>query len=334
MRTVRRALAAGFVLALVGPAGVAVADAGSGTATVKPAAEAWYRTTPTCTLPTSCVDLSTAPSPFPAGTLHVAVIGDQEMARTYLRLDLSALPYGTKPVGGTLHLPVASEADGSILADMATLQACAVTGSVSDVDGAFTPPPTADCAKASTPATYAAAAGTAPATFTVNLSALAAAWEAGASPGAIALLPAPPTLVPPAVPPAVPAATPPATWLVAFSGRQRTGDGVVPISASVTYASAAVDDDFDFGLPEEEVPVDTAPATNDLGGSAPPPFVGGSLPEAGPAPVTATPQSPATTPVASVVSRGFQYPAVFLFPLVLAIGAGYLGRALTRDLAG
>ncbi|MCU1588508.1 MAG: hypothetical protein JWN31_2001, partial [Frankiales bacterium] len=188
MTTVRRVLAGVFLLALAGPAGAAVADAGSGTATVKPAAEAWYRTTPACTLPTGCVDLSAAPSPFPAGTLHVGAVGDQEVARTYLRLDLSALPAGTKPAGGTLRLPVASQADGSVLPDMATLQACAVTGSVADVDGAFTPPPTADCAKASTPATYAAAAGTAPATFTVNLSALASAWEGGASPGAIALV--------------------------------------------------------------------------------------------------------------------------------------------------
>ena len=72
-------------------------------------------------------------------------------------------------------------------------------------------------------------------------------------------------------------------------------------------------------------------STGALGGSAPPPFVGGVLPQA-PGPTTAVPQAPATTPVANVVSRGFQYPAVFLFPLLLAIGAGYLGRALTRDL--
>jgi hypothetical protein len=129
----------------------------------------------------------------------------------------------------------------------------------------------------------------------------------------------------------VPAAAAPATWLVAFSGRQRTGDGIVPISASVTYVSAAADD-FGFDLPEAEDPVDAAPPVADLGGSAPPPFVGGSLPEAGPSPVTSGPQTPATTPVASIVTHGFQYPAVFLFPLLLAIGAGYLGRALTRDL--
>jgi hypothetical protein len=318
MRSVRRALAAGSLLVLVGPAGFVLADAGSGTATVKPSAEAWYRTTPACALPTGCVDLSALPSPFPADTLHVAVALGQELARTYVALDLTGLPSGTKPEGGTLRLPLGPETDGTLLADMATVQACAVSGSVTDVDGAFTPPPTADCTKASTPAKYAAAAGTTPAMLTVDLGALASAWSNGAAPGAIALVPSADT-------------APPATWAVAFSDRKRTGDGVVPISASVSYVTATLDDEFGTDFPEAEQtpPAEALPPVAGLGGSVVPPVSG--LPQAEPAPVTA-PQQPATTPVASV-SRGFQYPAVFLFPIALAIAAGYLGRALTRDLS-
>jgi hypothetical protein len=50
----------------------------------------------------------------------------------------------------------------------------------------------------------------------------------------------------------------------------------------------------------------------------------------GPAPVAAPSQQ--VVPVASVVQGGFRYPGVFLLPLLLAVGAGWLGRALTRDL--
>jgi hypothetical protein len=53
--------------------------------------------------------------------------------------------------------------------------------------------------------------------------------------------------------------------------------------------------------------------------------------QAAPAPVSEPPVQQ-VVPAASFVQSGFRYPAVFLLPLLLAAGAAWLGRALTRDL--
>jgi hypothetical protein len=307
----------------------AAAAAGSGTVVVKPSAEAWYRSTPACALPIGCVDATGAPSPYTANTLHVGVFAGQEEARTYLQLDLTALPAGTKPSGGTLLLPVAGgTGSGTRSADAATMQACAVKAPVEDADGSFATPPEADCEAASAPATFAPAEGEEPASFTVSLAALTAAWEGGSTAGAIALLPAADT-------------APPATWHVAFSSREREGEGVVPISARLSYVSAAVETNVEPAPfvpppPFEPAPAFEAPSSFDSGSSfaAPPLTVDTPIapqPEPQPAPVAAAPQQQ-VVPVASVLDTSFRYPGVFLLPLLFGALAAWLGRAMTRDL--
>lgn len=334
MRTAPRVLLAVCLAggAVLGPAVPAFA-AGSGTMTVTPAAEAWYRATPACGLPTGCADLTGAPSPYSADTLHVGVQGGTEEARTYLQLDLAALPSGTTPTAGTLLLPVATGSnDGTRAPASAKMQACAVKAAVQDEDGSFAKPPEADCETASAPATFVPAAGTNPAAFTVDLAALTAAWATGTTQGAVALLPAKET-------------APTDSWHVAFSARARTGAGVVPISASIAFVGSLTSTSDEASVSVPPPPFEPAPTT-----ALPPAFDAGvettfAAPEMVSAPLLPAPVAQAApaavaagaaqqvVPVASIVQGGFRYPAVFLLPLLLAIGAGWLGRALTRDLA-
>ena len=321
--------------AVLGPALPALA-AGSGTMTVKPSAEAWYRVTPACGLPTGCADLTGAPSQYSADTLHVGVNAGQEETRTYLQLDLGKLPAGTKPSGGTLLLPVAAgDNDGTRAPETAKLRACAVKAEVKDVDGAFTAPPEIDCEIATVPAMFVPATGDKPAAFTIELSSLTDAWQGDVRPGALALVPAAETAAP-------------ESWHVAFSDRTRTGEGVVPISAALAFVSASVDTSRDEA-PVVDVPAfESAPAPAfdagtspfDSGGStsfaapaitAETPLLPAPAAQTGPAPVSAPAQQ--VVPVAqSLVQQGFRYPAVFLLPLLLAVAAGWIGKALTRDL--
>lgn len=316
--------------AALGPALPALA-AGSGTTTVQPAAEAWYRVTPACGLPTGCADLSATPSPYSPDTLHVGVDAGAEEARTYLQLDLSPLPDGTSPTGGTLLLPVAAgPMDGTRAPETAKLRACVVDGAVEDVDGSFAGPPEADCAAASAPAEFVPATGEHPAAFTVDLAALTQVWQSGRAPGALALVPAEETALPD-------------SWHVAFSDRTRTGAGVARISAALAFVSSAVDTSTQAPPSVPAPAFDQAPApaffpaqgttTASVPSLSTAPLLPAPVAQSAPVPVTVAAAPRAVVPVASVLPTGFRYPAVFLLPLVLAVGAGWLGRALTRDLA-
>src|SRR5689334_8805766 len=67
--------------------------AGADTTALAASAQAWYTTTAPCTtpvLPGGCP----AASPYPAGTLHVAVSGGQTTAVSTLAFDISTLPTG------------------------------------------------------------------------------------------------------------------------------------------------------------------------------------------------------------------------------------------------
>src|SRR3954469_16644368 len=143
---------AGLALPMVGllaaPAGASVprADAGSGTATVKTAVDAWYSAGGACTSsPAGCVPAGAPAPPYPAKTLHAGVLAGQEESRTYLSLDLLSLPPGTALTGGTPQVPIAGGDDGTRAADTATLQACLVTATVKDdVEGTTEAPPAVD----------------------------------------------------------------------------------------------------------------------------------------------------------------------------------------------
>ena len=294
--------------------------AGSGTITTGTAAEAWYRTSPVCALPIGCPPTSS----YPEDTLHVGVQAGQEESRTYLQLDLTSLPAGTKPAGGQLRLPVATGSDdGTLQPETAKLRACLLAEPVKDAEGETVAQlPKADCEAAAVDAEFVPAAGAAPAAFTVDLTDLAAAWTSAQAPGGIALVPG--------------EVAPTDLWHVAFSGKDRTGDGVVKPTAAVSYVSTAVDVAEEpppfAAAPVETTPLDTGTTQGPVLEPAPAPAPPVTVPAA-PAPAAAPVQAPqqAMTPVA-LVSDGFRYPAVFLVPLLIAAVVGWLGRALTRDL--
>jgi hypothetical protein len=305
----------------LGPALAAMA-AGSGTITTGPKAEGWYRTSPACALPTGCPPL---PSPYAADTLHIGVDLGTETDRTVLQLDLTSLPAGTKPAGGQLRVPVATGSqDGTRSPETAKLRACPVTEAVKDADGSYDPAPKADCDSASVDAVFVAAAGTTPAAFTVDLTALATEWQDATYPGALALLPAE-------------GAAPTDSWHVAVSTRDRAGTGVAKVTAAVSYVGSSVDTD-EVLAPPVTAPIDSgtsgAAALPDTSLSAPEPVVQEPAPQPQ-APAVAAPAAPtapaALAPVA-FSDGSFRYPAVFLLPLVFGLAAAWLGRALTRDL--
>lgn len=321
------ALAACATTVALGPVGSAHA-VGSGTVTVPTTTEAWYRSAPICDLPTGCP--AEPPSPYAADTLHVGVNLGEEEARTLLQLDLTELPAGTKPAGGQLRLPVTDgDQDGTRAPETARMRACPVTEPVTPADGALEDGPDVDCDVASADAVFVAATDDAPAAFTVDLTTLARAWEGSTVPGGLALVPAAETAAPD-------------SWHVALSQRDRAGEDVVPVTATLTYLSA-VADTRDVPVPPAPAPADSdRGAGRDAGAPdrASPPTFGSVAPEprmdppapprtADPAPRAAP---PAATPATLYVEVGFDYPGVFLLPLLFAAAAAWLGRALTRDL--
>jgi hypothetical protein len=303
--------------------------AGSGSLTVAVATDAWYAASSACTAsPTGCLPAAPQTAAYPTKTLHAGATAGQEDSRTYLTLNLTALPAGTALSGGTLRLPISSGQDGSLSPDTATLQACAVTATFKDdVEGASTAPPAVDCKKATAPAKYVAAAGSAPEMYTVDLTPFASAWTLGAATQGIVLMPSAETAAG-------------STWHATFSAHDRDVPAPQHISALVTYASAA----GDIAAPFDDSAAAVTPETgNDSASFAAPPLApvaSDSLPSSS-VPATTPQIAPQAPPVptvqqfqpqAAVTVGGFAYPAVFLLPILFAVGCGWLGRALTRDL--
>src|SRR4051794_35168975 len=156
------------------------AAAAQRTVTVGSGADAWYQTAPpgACSSPVGCpAPVPSAASPYPAGTLHVGVVGGQQSAIAFVRLDLTAVPFGARLLGGTLLLPLAKSGQaGNANTATARLQACLVTKPIQDgVEGGTGAPPSYDCGQAKAPATAAKGGSS----FTVNLGPLVAAWASG-----------------------------------------------------------------------------------------------------------------------------------------------------------
>lgn len=304
-----------------------------------PSAEAWYRTVPAppaavpvpspCPLPVGCSPGLPTPLPTPppsqyaAGTLHVGVLAGAEESRTYLTLDLSALPSGSQLSGGTLTLPIASDPQaGTASPDTAKLRACLVSDPVKDgVDGDVQTPPKADCATSS-PASYVAAAGQVPAQFKVDLAPFSSSWTGGS--GSLVIVPAA-------------GLAPTDAFHVAFSRRDRKLAGAVPISAELTATEPASVAAPPVSLP----PADGgAPLSANLSGVpldsgvsfAAPPLAAPVTPPiaAQPTPRVAAPV--VRRPVRAAFSGAFAYPVVFLLPLLVAGAVGWASRAFTREL--
>jgi hypothetical protein len=283
----------------------------TGSVNVLDAVEAWYSDAPTappCPLPLGCPTQAPT-SPYPKDTLHVGVAAGKETARTYVLPDLTTLPIGAIADGGSMVLPLATTSAGTVNASAAHIKACLATKLIpADTAGADvkTAPPY-DCA-VSALVVYSAASGA----FTLPLTPFLQAWATGQIPYGIALIPDS-------------AATKSTdVWQVAFSGRNRAG--FLKISSTITYTVPATPT-----LPPVPPPAPVA-APPQVNVPAP-----AQLPQpqsvAPPTTVPPNPQVAAPPPARTVAFRvqHFQYPMVFLFPLLL-LGAGiFLIRVFTRD---
>lgn len=284
------------------------------------AADSWYRVSVQCGTPLGC---PTDPSAYPAGTRHVGVELGSEESRSYLQLDLSAVPAGSTLVGGRLTVPIATTQDGSATPEVAKIQACASFADLVPADGTYTnSPPAPACETAAAPGTYVPAAAAHGAAFTFDLGPLAGLWTGAVQQGTLALVPQP-------------GAALIDSWHVAFSAGSRKGATPAPSAALEFLAGAPVpapsprpsagptqraDDSIPVALPGLGAVQVTAPLPS---ASALPSIV-----------IASQPASQAMTslePVAVVLPR-FRYPGVFVLPFILAAVAVWLARALTREL--
>lgn len=314
-------VAAVSVLTLLSGAAPATATE-SGTTTAKTSTEAWYTTTGACDDPAEC---STVPAPeppvYPENTLHVDIKAGQPTAASYLQLDTSAIPFGSKITGGTVTLPVdQNPKDGALTPEQANIVACAVTEPIEEAQGSTSKPPKTDCKAVSTPAQF--TKGKDPA-FTVDVRAFASQWSE-TNEARLALLPAPE------------AESERETWHVTFWGKKNDSDKAAPITAELHYAPSEedllppVDDSIAPDLLEPELAA--PPAVPDAGPvEGPPPQPAEALadqPKAEKAPKAEV--APRAMPALREV--GYPYPAAWLMPLALLIGFGVTGRALTKNL--
>lgn len=341
----RRVFAGAVVAALLALPVLAPPAAGA-TGEVGLVREAWFQAPvaaevePLCAAPTGCSP--TRPSGYPEDTLHVGNLNGSTSELATITFDRSVVPATAELVGGTAVLPVADAVAGTLAADTAAIVACLVVEPFEEVDGApASEAPAHDCTVRSV-ATYDAEAS--PARFVVDLSPFVAAWEDGRGQG-IAL---------------VPDSADTGSWHVAFSGRERSGEGTTPPpSAQLVWqpASEATDTDVDGSsdtvppaTPIDPAPApppaapaptsgegqapsfgqDTAPVPNDPVDAQPPAVA--PAPEQGapadavaaPAPdTTALPVTPASVPI------GYAYRWGWVLPLLVLLA----GTSLTRSLA-
>ena len=353
-----------LVAASVGPWGGPAASAASkGPASHSREAEvphkAWFGSAPPC----ATADCSVLPpaSPYPEDTLHVAINGGQETARTYLAFDFK-LPEDTEPIGGTLDLPIdADPAHGSLLPENAAVVACLTTRDFKDERGSLAAPPEANC-----DVRKGALYDEKDAVLTVDLDRFIEDWAAQSLTGgtykvALALVPSPS---------AVKGSD---TWHVVFpaADARKTKKGEKPkkdappvITATIEFAPVTEDaglgsDLFGSGSDTGAPPAGSSSGTDfgagsgsssgsGLGSGAPADAGGadddsgvGSFGSAAGSTDTGTGESaegtttqlaaPAST-LAGFAGPGFAYPIMWALPLALLLGLAAVGRALTKDL--
>lgn len=268
--------------------------------------EAWYQTT--CTA-ASCPPGLGPVNPHPAGTLHVGMTAGQEESRSYLTLDIAALPSGARLRGGTLTAPVSPDA-GTRSAESAEMRACLVTETFEHAEGSTEAPPAVNC-KVSSRGVYRAASPRA--TFTFDLTPFAGRWSTGAPDRGVALLAAESTQA--------------ASWHVGFDGKDRAGG--VPITAVLSYDTPEQPGEGD--IPTTQSPP-SRPAENLLPPSGvavlaapkepmPPPVSGEAITVAQPAPPTGLPPA-----------GSYRYPFALLVPLVLLALGGLLAPVITHPI--
>lgn len=312
--------------AALAPGALAVQSAGAsasgGTSTARETvvalgAEAWYSSPKLC-IASICLPIpSPFPQVYPAGTLHIGAAGGSESARSYLALR-RPLPPSTSISGGTLRLPLdTSPLDGSLAPDLAKVEACTTTTPIKAVEAATTPPPPVDCQGA--PVSH--LIGTPAVELDIDLKPIAARLEKRGT--SLALLPV---------------LSLGATFDVTVSADTRPkGSATTP----VLILDNATTDGAAAGSPPTPAPSNPAPspsgtsAASDSGpapsiaapGLAPPPRASEAPGEAASEPVIA----PRLVALPSR-ARGFDYPVVFLVPLLVLAALLVFGRQLTRPL--
>ena len=295
--------------------------------TVTPSVEAWYQPNPTCQLPTGCVGLGSLPvqppvqppvavpavplTPFPAGSMHVAVDGGQETARTYLSFSLPLFDSTLK--AASLDVPLdTAQADGSVSPDTATIRVCSFQGSIQAAAGSIDNPPSAACT-ASAKATY---VPTGTPKLHVDLTPLLPALSSGAG---LVLLPD------------ADAVQPTDAWNVVFSAHDRTDSAKTPpatMSVTLTPIPEPSFDDGSVGVPPVAAPPVAQPGLGSVSipqtpvDQQPAPTVQNPAPQL---PVQAVPQ-------ARTITVGYAYPTVWLLPLAFLLIVPLVARTLTRDL--
>ena len=272
-------------------------------------AAAWFQPDPFCSTPLGCGFLKLpALSPYPKGTYHVGTAVGRQLARAFIAVRVSDA--AAEATGGTLTIPLdTNPADGSIVPQTAHINVCVTYQAVTPAEGAFIGAPAANCL----PAARAKYVAKPQPHLAVNLKRLAGHLAAVKG---FALLPAD--------------AAPTAAWDVVF--RLPTGKAKPSLLPQLRLV---------VGKPSVDSPPKPPAVTHHPGsGSSSAPSGGVVVPEpvvppdltvvapTAPAPVIAEP----TARARHLVTVAYQYPEVWLLPLLLLVLIPFTLRALTRDL--
>ena len=348
------------------PAGIGVALVACLVATAAPtaaaaggtpdAAEAWFDTAQTslCSSPVGCP--VALPASYRADTLHVGLAAGSETARTYVQPDLSAYLGGPLPPAGTMTLPLATvTGNGNSNPSTAVIEACLSKASFKDgTSGSDTPPPGTDC---SVHARLRYTEGA----FTLDLAPFLAAWNHGAPQYGLALVPDPTAATPsaswhvafngrnlagaPHISSTLAGAPPPPSGPV--PGPPAAAGGPPPAGAAGSAQGASSSQSAgSFSLPSSVAPAGSVPGASGSGTApaiAPSPgrvpvlsgVPGGTSSSAG-ASQPASAAAPGSMTSSGILGAGsgrggFQYPEIFLLPLLLAGGGLFAARLLTSD---
>ena len=295
------------------------------------AVESWYHTEdegvePPAPLP---VPVPVAPepvNPYGENTLHVAIAGGQEEARTYIALDLAKLPATFEVGEASLTLPI-DPGGATLNPETSRVQVCLSDLPAKSQEGSFEEPPEVDC-KTKTPATYAKEP------FPHLEADITKFGEDLAFSGLVIL-------------PSERAVEKQDTWHVTFYGKKNEAEGAKPITAELTVLPPEdpfADDDFvvpDTPDGEEGAAISPpvsgtseAPSFDVPTSSAGPSLDSGTAPET---PATEEPVDTGDQPVAAGPELELAaevepaYTIVWALPLLLLALSLYLGSALTRD---
>ncbi|HWC36202.1 MAG TPA: hypothetical protein VG650_15455 [Mycobacteriales bacterium] len=315
MRSIRRAgVALAAAAAAVGPASVALgmpiarpglaASHAPKSVSARITTAAWFQPDPLCATPLGCGAIPLpALSPYPKGTFHIGTALGRQTARAFIGVKLS--PRAQAARGGTLSIPLdTAPADGSVAPETASINVCVIYQQLTEVEGAFDGAPSPNCL----PAARAKYVAKPKPHLLANLARLGGKLAAVKG---FALLPA--------------EATPTSAWQVVFKLPGTPGPASPRLSLLVGKRAVAPPVKRRHPVVHQH-----RSANADQGPVALPPAVPGGAAQGAPSnPV------PVIAPLRSAghyVTVGYQYPEVWLLPLVLAVLVPFTIRVMTKDL--